>query len=253
MNRQAAFLANLETIKRIIGVICRRNLVPAADQEDFESYANMRLIENDYAVFAKFQGRSHLTTYLNTVIVNYFHDYRASRWGRWRPSAEARRLGPVALRLETLIYRDHCTIRQAIQIMRSQGGELPEDKELYRLAARLPARTKPVEVDPALVATVTPAEDDPETDFIEIEIQRARARASEAIEAAVKSLPEEDAVILRLHFFEGMTVANIARMLQTEQKPLYGRIVKIKARLMGELEKRGINREFLRDILGSDE
>ena len=240
MNRQAAFLANLETIKRIIGVICRRNLVPAADQEDFESVVMTRLIENDYAVFAKFQGRSSLTTYLNVVITNYFHDYRSSRWGRWRPSAEARRLGPIALRLETLLYRDHCTLSQAIQIMRSQGGDLPGDRELYQLAARLPPRTRHVEVDPEEVESLTPAPDETDADIIEIETQRARARASEAIDAAVRSLPEEDGLILRLHFFEAMTVANIARMLQTEQKPLYRRIEKIKDQLRSELEKRGV-------------
>src|SRR5262245_46902863 len=138
MNPQAAFLENLETIERIIGAICRRHVLVGDDRDDFDSYVKMRLIEGDYAVFAKFQGLSSLTTYLTVVITRFFQDFRTSRWGRWRHSAEANRLGPVALTLEILIYRDGHSVREAIQILRSRGGDLPTDRELIELAARLP-------------------------------------------------------------------------------------------------------------------
>src|SRR5262245_50618041 len=90
MNRQAAFLSNLGTIERIITTICRRYLLAHDDCDDFGSYVKIRLMDEDYAVFAKFQGRSSLPTYLMVVIRNCFRDHRSARWGRWRASAEAR-------------------------------------------------------------------------------------------------------------------------------------------------------------------
>ena len=42
----------------------------------------LKLIENDYAILAKFQGKAKLSTYLTTVIHNMFRDYRIQKWGR---------------------------------------------------------------------------------------------------------------------------------------------------------------------------
>jgi hypothetical protein len=58
MDPQTSFLSNLKTIEQIIAIICRRHFLTTDDQEEFESYAKFRLLENDYAVFAKFQGRA---------------------------------------------------------------------------------------------------------------------------------------------------------------------------------------------------
>jgi len=45
------------------------------------------------ALLAKFEGRSSLRTFLTVVIQRLFLDHRISAWGKWRPSAEARRGG----------------------------------------------------------------------------------------------------------------------------------------------------------------
>src|SRR5215212_7376883 len=105
-NPEAMFLANLSLIDRIIAVTARRNALGGADAEDFGAWTKGRLVEGDYAILRKFNQRSSLATYLTVVITNLLRDYRNSRWGRWRPSAEARRCGPVAVRLEELLYRD---------------------------------------------------------------------------------------------------------------------------------------------------
>ncbi|MGH7459972.1 MAG: sigma-70 family RNA polymerase sigma factor [Longimicrobiales bacterium] len=248
MNRQEAFLANLGTIERIIGAICRRHHVPAVDQEDFDSYAKKRLMDGDYAVFGKFRGESSLTTYLNTVVGNYFRDYRSAQWGRWRPSAEARRLGPQAIRLEELIYRDGNSPRQAIAILRSIGGDLPGDRELYRLACQLPERTRTVIVAPD-PANETPAPIRTDDDLEERERATLFARVMAALFAALATLPEQDQLIVRMRYLEDFSVADIARVLGIEQKPLYRRIDANKAWLLGQLESSGVDRDLVKELL----
>ncbi|MGH7469130.1 MAG: RNA polymerase sigma factor [Longimicrobiales bacterium] len=247
-NRQAAFLANLETIDRIIAAICRRYLVPSADQEDFGSFAKLRLMEDDYAVFAKFQGRSSLTTYLNVVLTNYFRDFRTAQWGRWRPSAEARRLGTIALRLEALVYRDGCSMREAIEVLRSAGGELPNDTDLFRLASRLQVRSRVQEVGSDAAGEVS-APDHTDATIVESEVDQARARAAQELDRALQSLPAQDQVIVRMRHLDGVSVADIARMLGIQQKPLYRRMEAILDGLRRQLEERGVNVESLRTIL----
>src|SRR5919109_1132038 len=92
---EALFLRNLGWIERALASVCRRYGVSRDDAEDFASWAKLKLVEDDYAVLGKFRDESSITTYLTVVIAMLFRDYRVQRWGRWRPSADARRRGPV--------------------------------------------------------------------------------------------------------------------------------------------------------------
>ena len=92
---EAGFLSNLAIIDRIVRFICRRHKISESEAEDFSSEVRLRLVENDYEVFRRFQHRSSLRTYLTIVIQRIYLDYRNHLWGKWRPSAEARRLGPA--------------------------------------------------------------------------------------------------------------------------------------------------------------
>ena len=78
----------------------------------------LRFIENDYAAIRKFRGESSLGTYLTVVVAMLVRDYRVQRWGRWRPSAAARRLGDVAVRLETLVRRNGQAVHEAAETLR---------------------------------------------------------------------------------------------------------------------------------------
>ncbi|MGH7460601.1 MAG: sigma-70 family RNA polymerase sigma factor [Longimicrobiales bacterium] len=242
MNRQDAFLANLDSIERIIVRICRRHLVPDADQDDFGSYAKLRLMEGDYVVFAKFQGRSSLTTYLTVVITNYFRDFRTTRWGRWRPSAEARRQGTIGLRLEALLVRDGYTIRQAITVLRSAGGELPDDATLFQLAARLQVHARPREVDAELAEQLIAAETT-DAPILQEELDDSRRHAAQELRRALETLEPLDQLILRMHYLEGLSLADIARTLHIDQKPLYRRRDACLGQLRSVLEGRGVKPE----------
>src|SRR6185369_5965534 len=219
MNPQAAFIENLETIERIIATICRRHLLVGDDQDDFASYVKLRLVDDDYAAFKKFQGRSSISTYLVVVITNCFRDFRVSRWGRWRPSAVAKRLGSLALRLEILMWRDGYGVRQAIEVLRSQGGDLPSDSELIRLSAQIPARGRSGPANPDEIEN-TPGSDHADEGIIQEEIDLGRAAALQALERALQTLPAEDRLILKMKFFDNASAPDIARALRLDSKPL---------------------------------
>ncbi|HKG92751.1 MAG TPA: sigma-70 family RNA polymerase sigma factor [Gemmatimonadaceae bacterium] len=250
-NPERMFLSSLPLIDRVVAIQARRHALSAADAEDFGSWAKARLMDGDYAVFRKFGGRSSLPTYLTTVLVNLFRDYRNSRWGRWRPSAAAKRLGPVAIRLESLLYRDRYPMREAAQILRSSGVTL-DDGEIGRLAASFPERQPTGEIS---LDAVPQSEAGALADPAAAPGYRDEA-ASQKVERAlldlVAELPPEDGLILRMRFWDDRSVADVARTLRLDQKALYRRIERIQERLRAALETRGIDRSLASDFLSGD-
>ena len=97
MDYQRLLLDHLDLINQIVRTVGRRRHLSATEQEDFASFVHLRLVDDDYAILRKFQNRSTLWTYLAAVIERLSLDFCAEKWGRWRPSAMAERLGPVAV------------------------------------------------------------------------------------------------------------------------------------------------------------
>lgn len=243
------FLAQLPFIERVIGATCRRHSLFGDDADDFRSFVHEKLIEDDYATFRKFRGTSSLQTYLTAVIMNRFRDYRVHRWGKWRPSAKAKRLGPLAVQLETLLSRDGLSLTEALETLQARSGRRVTRRELALLAAELPARPpRRIEGEGSLAA-VSAAE---RTDALLVETERLEAlmQVQQALERALHDLPEEDRVITRMRFLDGFTVAQIARSLGLDQKPLYARVERNLEALRRRLEGDGVTAEAVREILG---
>ena len=240
---EALFVGHLGWIERVAGAVCRRHGSSREDAEDFSSWAKLKLIEDDYAVFRKFRGESSITTYLTVVIAMLYRDYRIHRWGRWRPSAAARRHGALAVRLETLVYRDRLPFDQAAEALRTAGQTDLPDRQLANLLAELPARRAggPTEVGSDPLADA-PAADRADSLVIADEAEAGR----KVIECLMARLPPEDRVMLRMRFWEGMSVAEIARGLGLPQKPLYRRMDRALADLRTYLEESGVSRDQAR-------
>lgn len=242
---ERTFLDNLPVIDRVIAVIARRHALSQADADEFASWVRARIIDADYAVFRKFAGRSSLSTYLSVVISNLFRDYRNSVWGRWRPSAAAARAGPIGIRLEELIFRDGHSLREAIGVLHSAGVGL-SDAEIARLAASLPARTGTTEVgleelDAATGTAEATSRGRPSGDD--------EAEVVAAVRAALAQLPPEDQVIVRMRFWDDISVADIARTLHMEQKPLYRKLESIQTRIRALLATHGIDHQRVIELL----
>jgi RNA polymerase sigma factor (sigma-70 family) len=250
---QELFLANLPGIKRMLGFLASRKGLDREEAEDFASWAQLRIIENDYGLLRKFRGESTVLTYVTAAIRMAFHDYRVQEWGRFRCSAKARRLGPLAMKLEILLARDGLTLSQAITMLKANGDITLSDRELAALAAKLPRRTpmRPVQsVDHPVDA---PIKVTPEDDLRRKETELAAESARAALRQALASLPPEDSLLMKLCYLEGLRIADIAKALHLEQKPLYKRRDTIKEQLRLMLEAAGITDELIRDIIEDDD
>src|SRR5205085_2672080 len=99
-------IENLPLLEQIIESICARKGMHADEIEEFAAEVKLRLVSNDYAVINAYAGRSSFKTYLAAVVSKLLLDHQNQRWGKWRISANAQHLGPVAIALERLLYRD---------------------------------------------------------------------------------------------------------------------------------------------------
>ena len=237
---ESLFLDNLPLVERLAGAIARRQGIRGAEVEDFVASVKLRLVEDDYAVLRKFRGESSLTTYLAVVIAMLAREQRVQQTGRWRPSAVARRLGAVAVRLEMLIHRDRCSFVQASQTLLSRG-EAEDEGELRRLHRALPRRLplRPDAAGPEALAG-TPDLGSADDDLARAEAERRRQQVDAALARAVAQLPDEDRVIVRLRYWEGLTIADVARALGLQQRPLYRRLERCLRELRDRLEAGGM-------------
>lgn len=227
-------------LERAIRTTCRKFRVSPVDAEDFAGELRLRLVKNDWAIFRQFQGRGSIEVYLLVVVTRALHDWRNTRWGKWRPSAEARKIGPWAVRLETLTVRDGHSQAEAREILRTNLGCPLSPAVLDGISARLPARTRRTQVGADLLEQHIANTGAPD-DLMNREIASITAdRASAALALAQQALPELDRLILRLRFDECLAVVEISRVLQLEQKPLYRRIARILNQLRQALEGAGL-------------
>jgi RNA polymerase sigma factor (sigma-70 family) len=242
---ERAFLEHLHTMERVCACIARRHALSASDAEEFTSWVRLKIIDSDYAVYRKFAGRSSISTYLSVVLGHLFLDYRNSLWGRWRPSAQATRLGTTGIRLEELLNRDGYALREAMEVLRSAGVDL-SDVEFARMARSLPRR------EPSDEVPLEALEGSPQEAVRAPMEARDSDDALAVVRAAIAALADEDQVIVRMRFWDGVSIADIARALHTEQKPLYRRIESIEHKLRNALHASGIDREHARELLSSE-
>jgi RNA polymerase sigma factor for flagellar operon FliA len=237
------YAEQLDAINRIAESLCRRNGVRDADAEDFVSDVRLKLLQDDYAILRKYRGDSRPTTFLTVVISNLFRDYRIKQWGKWRPSAEAKRKGPVAVVLEAAIYRDGHSFEQACTLIEQDGRMRVDRAELRSVYAALPQRVSRRRDDGASLEEV-PALGASDERVLDEERGERLAEAKSALDRAIGRLPPEDRLIVRLHYFEGMSVADVARAVGLPQKPLYPRLKRLLETLSGDLAGQGIGPEY---------
>ncbi|MGE0043661.1 MAG: RNA polymerase sigma factor [Vicinamibacterales bacterium] len=242
-------LDQLPAIERVVRVVARRHHLSPADTEDLAGLVRLKLVEDDYAILRKFQGRSRLDTYLTTVVQRLFLDQRIAEWGKWRPSAAARRHGGAAVELERLVVRDGMGLEEAVGTLVSRGGEHSRE-DLLAIWRQLPPRAvrrfagedelAEVVADDAGADAVLEAEDD----------RRLAERVGRALRRAMAGLPGQDQLVLKLRFVDGMSVAHAARLLQLDQKALYRRLEHVHQAVRAGLEAEGIDRASIERIVG---
>jgi hypothetical protein len=114
MTREHLFLSELAVIERVIAWVCARRCLRGADAEDFASVVKSRLIENDYEVLAKFQGRSSLNLPDSVSSLSRLPGAALRRWRHPRGLPAQ----PVAVP-RCLMFRDGLTFDEAAACSRA--------------------------------------------------------------------------------------------------------------------------------------
>lgn len=239
------FLELLPVVRTIVAFLARRYYLSTADLEDFTSDVFVKLIEDDYAVLRKFRKKASMKTYLSVTIARLLIDRTNKEWGRYRPSAEAKRGGPIAIQLEKLVMRDGYTGREACELLVTNHHAGMKMAELEAILRRLPVRRgrrfEPVE----MLDEVPSAAGRPDAVLVWDEYRSTAARMIHVLAGLLRSLPAQDRVILRMRFEDGQTIASIAAALRLETKKLYGRVDRLLARLRLALVAHGFRADDL--------
>ncbi|HYC91660.1 MAG TPA: sigma-70 family RNA polymerase sigma factor [Thermoanaerobaculia bacterium] len=246
------FEANLSLVDKVIAGVCRRARLQGADAEDFASAARLALIENDYAILRRYEGRAALGTYLTIVIERLLADLRVQERGRWHPSAEATRMGAAAILLETLIHRDHRTLDEALPLVRNVDATLTR-ADVEAMLARLPRRrVRPgtVDTDEATLERLV-AREMTDAPLLDAEAREVSRRAGEVVRKAIDAFDPEERALLRLRFVSALSIADISRMTRLPQRPLYRRFDDMFARLRRALRQAGVTSQDAGDVLAT--
>jgi RNA polymerase sigma factor (sigma-70 family) len=243
VKHEALFLSSLHVIDDVTAHVCRRHRLSAAETEDFGSEVRLHFIERNAEPLRCFEGRSSLQTYLNVVIQHLFLDYRNRLWGKWRPSAEATRLGPTAILIERLVARDGWTCDQVVDMFRVNHGMSLEGalaEFCVKVSQRPPGRQRVSEDEAKLLESAGFA---PDANVLRAEEGFLAKRVKTALDRARQALQPEERLILRMRFEDSVPVADIARSLHLDQKRLYRTIERLLATLCRSLEDDGISRD----------
>ena len=256
MTPEQTYLQHLRTIERIAAFVARRHHVNPDEMAEFTQEVRVRLLDDDYAIIRKFEGRSSFSTYLTTVIARLFQQWRVQQWGKWRPSAEAKRLGDKAITLERLLTRDGYTFDEAVKVLTTPAGAQYTKEELEGIYLRLPPRNpRPVMVSDEILPEMVAVEPDAEERVERRDREKTARHAAMTIDDLITSMDDEDRLILQMRFWSALKVSDIAQRLHIDQKKLYKRLDKLFVMLRHGLEHAGLSKADIVTLLapGADE
>ncbi|MFL6236449.1 MAG: ECF-type sigma factor [Thermoanaerobaculia bacterium] len=249
-NRGRALLeTHLDLIQRSLRHLSWSGGLPAAEAEEFRSWALFKLVDDDYRILGRWKGRSSFPTFLSVVLVNLLRDYRIHLWGKWRPSAASRRGGPTGVLLERLVLRDGLSCAETSERLRAEHGIVLSQDEVARLAAAFPRRRERRRAGEDELLQI-PVDGQVESRIVERERERATVRLRETLGPLLRSLPAEERRLLKLSFFDGLSMASIAPVLGRPQRELYSVRDRCLAKIHCRLTEAGLDADQVGGLLG---
>jgi RNA polymerase sigma factor for flagellar operon FliA len=250
MTPEETYLGNLRTIERIAAFVARRNHLNDDEAAEFTQEVRVRLLDDDYGIIRKFRGQSTFSTYLTTVIMRLLHKWRVEQWGKWRPSAEAKRIGEKAILLERLLTRDGYTYGEAVSMLTTPATSGWTTAEIESIYVRLPERRpRTVMVSEEVLPESASVEPDALERVESPERETMARKAAQTIDGLLHGMDAEDRLILQMRFWDARKVPEIARALHIEQKKIYKRLERLFVSLRRELERAGVSRDAVSSLL----
>jgi RNA polymerase sigma factor (sigma-70 family) len=184
-------------------------------------------------------------TWLRAVALNLSRDAKRRRVGRFRPLALVQRLPPLEQRVLRLRHEAGLTFEQTLASLRPEFPGLSEARLAEAdafVAARLTSqhrfllftrrpRFQALEPDPPESATDLVSTPDANPEWLAL-ARESRGRLA----SAIAELPEQDRLLVRLHYERGVTLAALAPMLgMTNAQAVHRRLQAVLARLRGSI------------------
>lgn len=237
----------ISPVDHAIRRVSRGRRLSPMDAEDFRSFVLFQLFRDDGRRLRRFRRESRRSTFLLVVVKRLYLDFRSATWGKWRPSAQARKLGKLAVELETLLYRDGLPVADAVEVVASRQRGVPNRATLLELAMRLPVRQRPSFVSTETAELAVPARR-PDDESERAEAERALL---DAFRDAVRELSVEERALLRRRFGESGDLRSMAEAARVPASRIYGRLRRALGKLRNELEARGVGGETVARLLES--
>jgi hypothetical protein len=227
-------------IDQVVRDLARRHHLAQAETDEFRAIVSRSLERNDFELLRAFDGRSTWETYLTLVVTREFFLFQGELWGQWRPTPTARRLGPAGVLLEELVLRDHVSLAEAIELMRSvHRVDLPR----YRIAQM--AQQLRLDVGLGERPATLPAAAGGEG--------HANPRIHDVVRSALALLSPDDRLIVELRFRDGQPLTRIARIMRLDVRPLQRRLERVKSVIAESLLGEGIARQDVDALLQNAE
>jgi RNA polymerase sigma factor (sigma-70 family) len=242
--------SHLNLIQRRLQQVGRRGGLPCHEVEEFRSWALLKLIDDDYRILVAWAGRCSFSTYLTVVLVNLMRDYRTRVWGKWQPSAAARRQGREIVLLERLWRLDGLTLDEAIECILSKRGSCRSRDELERIALRLPQRVERRQIGGEELRQI-PIDGRIGAGIEDAELLRTAVHLRETLFPLLRELPGEVRMLLKLNYQDGLSIAEISSLLQRRQRELYSLRSRYLKKLRRTLEEAGLNVDQVRPLIGN--
>jgi len=246
---QRLLLDHLDLINQIVRTVGRRRHLSATEREDFASFVHLRMVDDDYAILRKFQNRSTLWTYLAAVIERMCLDFYVEKWGRWRPSAMAERLGPVAVALERLVNRDAHSLDEALEILKTNHDIALTDAELRKLWKQLPVRVRHTEVNEEAAQGLS-SDDSSDAAFDDADRRESVNRLQSALQKAFAQIDPQDRVLVALRFDQDLSMVEIAKLTGSSVATLHRRLDKSVKKLRFSLSHAGFDPREVANLIG---
>lgn len=241
---------NLDLIDRVVAYVARARGLNPDEREELGSRVKLKLVDRDYEVLRAYEGHAGLKSYLVTVAQSVCLDYRNQLWGKWRPSITAKRLGPIAEKLEQAISRDGLSQSDAVTKLHHDPHVEASEAHLFSLCEKLPIRHPRRFLGEGEIEQMPAPDPCGEQELMNLQRGEALHNLETSLGEALAKNTVEDQLIVKMAYFERLKISQIARMLGLDQKKLYRRLDKIIDSLRHNLEAQGYRRQMVIELLG---
>jgi RNA polymerase sigma factor (sigma-70 family) len=226
--------------------VARAYRLSASDADDLRSDLWLKVLENKRTL-RTLRARARPSSYLVAIARNLLLDQRNKSWGKWRPSAAARRAGGYGIALDRLVTRDGLSVDVAQAMLRC-AGKAPGDCSVSTMTLEFPSRLKRVFVGVEAVDAVSIAHNRRDISW-DHERRRVERLVQQALTEVLAGLPHFDRQLLKWRFVDDLTIAAMAPRVRMTAGALYRHFSRLLRDIRMSLEQVGVDLPTVRSLL----